>query len=527
MTAAAAVDPARRPRRALLPLVRLLVDDERLAAQLRNEAGRRGMRVTTTNTEALDAVVCTNDAADAVTAHPDVPVLVLGPAADVRARHAAVSAGAAGFLDRETPAAETMDQVVVTLERARSEVAARVLLVGEKDPATAAALSEGGFEVVALADPDALIGELERVHPALVVVDGGEAGRDVCRLLRHDRHWSVLPILAVTSDDDPETVERLHAAGADDLLLRPVSPVRVRAHFERFRFHQALAEVDRLTGLARRVHATELLGRLIRMAQRLGRPLCLATLDLDEFAAFNLTHGRIAGDGALRAFGALLRRSFRGEDVVARWTGDGFVIGLFGAERDVAVDRFRALLEEARLQGITFSAGVAEYPTDGADLEALYHAADDALYVAKTQGRERVHGASQASTQLVDVALVDGADIEAEHVTYVLGEHGHRCWRFSNGASAVSMLTGAQPLVRAGVILLELDLMAVDGFELLTILGRDGVLDRTQAIVVTATDTAESRARARELGARDYIVKPVRAEQLARRVDEALGRRGR
>ncbi len=86
------------------------------------------------------------------------------------------------------------------------------------------------------------------------------------------------------------------------------------------------------------------------------------------------------------------------------------------------------------------------------------------------------------------------------------------------------MLLGDRPRVRARVILLDLNLPAVDGMELLTLFQREGILRSSRTLVVSAHDDATTIERARSLGAIDYIVKPIDLDALSVKVDEALGR---
>jgi diguanylate cyclase (GGDEF)-like protein len=105
----------------------------------------------------------------------------------------------------------------------------------------------------------------------------------------------------------------------------------------------------------------------------------------------------------LHALADFLERQFRGEDVVGRWGGEEFALGLFGIRRTAAAERIRHALRafsneefpgrEGQPFHVTVSAGVAEFPTDGADLEDLYRSADEALYRAKEGGRNRVEEA--------------------------------------------------------------------------------------------------------------------------------------
>lgn len=123
-------------------------------------------------------------------------------------------------------------------------------------------------------------------------------------------------------------------------------------------------------------------------------------LDLDHFKLVNDQHGHDAGDTVLCVLGERLKQSFRPEDVVARWGGEEFVLGLYGIRREQGVKRLTDFMETWRQQEfsdashrtfqVSFSAGVAEYPEDGADLQEVYPAADAALYRAKAMGRNRV-----------------------------------------------------------------------------------------------------------------------------------------
>lgn len=152
------------------------------------------MRVTTMpGPEAPHAVVCDGPGADMVAAHPGMPVLVVGTGDALESRLEAVSGGAAGFLDIDVPASEIMDQV--TLARSRSEVSARVLVFGDDDAETVAALTDDGFEVVATG--------LARVHQHQLRVHAGDRRHRARR---------------------PGDRRAGSALGAIDYLIKPVTP---------------------------------------------------------------------------------------------------------------------------------------------------------------------------------------------------------------------------------------------------------------------------------------------------------------
>jgi diguanylate cyclase (GGDEF)-like protein/PAS domain S-box-containing protein len=149
-----------------------------------------------------------------------------------------------------------------------------------------------------------------------------------------------------------------------------------------------LTRTDELTGLPNRRAWDELLVHELATAERHGLPVSVAMLDLDFFKKYNDEHGHLAGDRLLRAAAAAWQGTLRAADVLARWGGEEFAIllpGCDGAGAAALVERLRGTLPD----GVTFSAGVAT--SDGrAAPRALVDAADQALYLAKAGGRDRV-----------------------------------------------------------------------------------------------------------------------------------------
>ena len=157
-----------------------------------------------------------------------------------------------------------------------------------------------------------------------------------------------------------------------------------------------LALTDDLTGLPNRRSLLEQAGRLARCAEREG-PAAILMMDLDHFAEVNKRHGHAGGDRALVAFAGLLRQHLRATDVVARYGGEEFCAflprtGLQEAAR--LADRLRAALACRPIDGkgetfrVTVSIGVAAF--HGGDLRPSLRRADEALYRAKSFGRDRV-----------------------------------------------------------------------------------------------------------------------------------------
>jgi diguanylate cyclase (GGDEF)-like protein/PAS domain S-box-containing protein len=156
---------------------------------------------------------------------------------------------------------------------------------------------------------------------------------------------------------------------------------------------------DPLTGLFNRRYLEESMNRELARASREGFPIGFVMIDIDHFKQVNDTHGHKAGDLILEALANLLLGEIRAEDLVCRYGGEEFLIILTQAGKEITATRaeqwrtdFEALKTaygEKVLQ-TTISLGVAVYPGDGVTAEAVIHAADQAMYRAKTLGRNRV-----------------------------------------------------------------------------------------------------------------------------------------
>ncbi len=163
-----------------------------------------------------------------------------------------------------------------------------------------------------------------------------------------------------------------------------------------------LAEHDGLTNLYNHRHFVTTLNAELANATQAGAPVALIMSDLDNFKQYNDTHGHPKGDVVLRQIARILLDNTRQNDIVARYGGEEFVIilpatGQRGGQRVAEtirghIERFRPEGEEAG--AVTITLGVAVFPTDATDAEALIQRADEALYRGKREGKNRVCWAS-------------------------------------------------------------------------------------------------------------------------------------
>ena len=164
---------------------------------------------------------------------------------------------------------------------------------------------------------------------------------------------------------------------------------------------QHLAATDSLTRIANRGTFQTVLGKELARVRRSGGSVALALLDLDRFKVLNDTFGHVAGDEVLRRVAKVLEATARTADTPARYGGEEFAVILpdtTAEEAMVAAERLRQAVSDADIEpGVTVSIGVACFPQDGDDGEALVKRADDALYASKRGGRDRVTLAAQAA----------------------------------------------------------------------------------------------------------------------------------
>jgi diguanylate cyclase (GGDEF)-like protein/PAS domain S-box-containing protein len=189
-------------------------------------------------------------------------------------------------------------------------------------------------------------------------------------------------------EPDPRMLQAIRVIGSQigQFLRRKQADERI----------QHLASHDLLTGLPNRVMFSELLNHAVATSQRYERKFSVLFLDLDRFKLINDTLGHDAGDQLLREVAARLTQSVRASDVVARLSGDEFVMLIqetAGARqaRIVARKVLSALLKPVLLRGqecrVTASIGIALYPQHARDEEALMKSADLAMYAAKEEGK--------------------------------------------------------------------------------------------------------------------------------------------
>ncbi|KAF0130774.1 MAG: two-component system cell cycle response regulator [Xanthobacteraceae bacterium] len=237
----------------------------------------------------------------------------------------------------------------------------------------------------------------------------------LCSQIRSLDRTRGLPILVIAEPEDEAKLLRSLDIGANDYLVRPIDrnemAARVRTQIRKKRYTERLRDnvqqsmemaiTDGLTGLHNRRYMESHLGTLVDQASMRGKPLAVLVLDIDYFKAVNDTWGHDAGDEVLREFAQRLRKSVRGIDLVCRLGGEEFVVVMPDTDAGVAsivAERIRnrvasepfAIHKGARAIDVTVSIGMAQRLAGDADADTILKRADQALYRAKRDGRNRV-----------------------------------------------------------------------------------------------------------------------------------------
>jgi len=478
---------------------------------------------------------------------PRVPTLVLTSGVNFEDRVEIARRGATRFLDHGTPPRGVVDALMAALHRGHA-VSAKVLVVDQDADflrTLETLLEPHGMEVVALNDPRRFWEVLQKVRPDLLILELEMPhinGPELCRVVRNDREWCELPVVFLSTRTDAVSVGNAFAAGCDDYigkaLIGAELVLRLDNRLQRIQLHRARAGTEGLTGVYDRKRSVELIERLLRLAQRKSDPYSLAILEVNGFAELKENHGHEAAGIVLREVARLLAKSFRAEDVIGRLSrgGQDFAIGMYGSDKEQAAAKLSHVVaglsqsefssnDGARFR-ITLTGGVAQYPTDGETVEALRQAATAALARAKADGAATV---VQAGAQLpgssslrVDVALVDDDEALVGLLRHSLESRGLTVATFPDGESAVEAMTGDVPRVCAMVILLDVDLPALNGLQVLRRFNTAGLTRTTSVVMLTARSGEGDVLTALDLGAIDHISKPFSVPVLIRKVESAL-----
>lgn len=336
-----------------------------------------------------------------------LPLLLVSANTDFNSYLNAVRIGAIGYYSRPLNTTELEAGVRKQLSVAE-RVPFRVMLVDDDQMLAqhyALVLQQGGLMVEILPQPAHIFEALNRFHPDVILLDVNMpfcTGPELAQLVRLQHSWLGVPIIYLSSETDSEQQLAALIKAGDDFITKPISDtallVAVFARAQRARQLTEIMTRDSLTGLLQHAHIKERLALEMLRAGRTAQPVSVVMLDIDHFKKVNDNYGHLVGDQVIASLANLLKQQLRKTDLVGRYGGEEFLLVL----PDCNVQRAFAVIEQIRelFAGLpfianeqrffcSFSAGISVI-TGCNNADVVIEKADQALYKAKTSGRNRV-----------------------------------------------------------------------------------------------------------------------------------------
>lgn len=342
-----------------------------------------------------------------------LPLLVIGHQADFDSQLAAVRAGAKGYFTRPLDVTQLENTLEHCLNLQLSEPYRVLIVDDDADLASrySLVLRNSRMLVQTLTDPSQLFEVMRAFNPEVVLLDMNMpdfTGLELAQMIRLNDEWLRVTIIYLSGETDiNRQMDALLKAG-DDFITKPISDSALTAavfsQVQRARALSMALSRDSLTGLLKHADIKEQVTLEVERSLRSGNPASVVMLDLDHFKQVNDRYGHAAGDNVIRALANLMRQRLRRIDSIGRYGGEEFVAVLPDCPAEQAKrifdeirEHFAALSFHAggRTFSVSLSAGVSQ--TDGqASGGELLERADQCLYLAKGQGRNRVMVAAQS-----------------------------------------------------------------------------------------------------------------------------------
>ncbi|MCL2076070.1 MAG: diguanylate cyclase [Betaproteobacteria bacterium] len=345
--------------------------------------------------------------------HPTALIACMNVADDFALIHRALMVGVDHcFLESDSALQQILE--LVANQMGTDEESYRVLVV--EDSMTAAhairsTLESHGVEVFTLNTPSNILQAIRSFQPELILMDMYMpycTGVEALQVIRQYDEFLSIPVIYLSGETDVGLQVAALRLGGDQFLTKPYNPVLmnavIKSKIERYRALRRMMQSDSLTGLLDHTSSKQALADTLKNMPE-GYYLDVVMLDIDHFKQVNDAHGHAVGDQVIRSLAWLLKQRLRQSDIVGRYGGEEFVLGLIvkapGKARK-SLDRIRKDFNRISFHGaegkqfkVSFSAGLASHgKSQERRLEYVLEQADSALYQAKSQGRNRIVMAS-------------------------------------------------------------------------------------------------------------------------------------
>ena len=352
--------------------------------------------------------------------------------------------------------------------------------------------------------------------------------------LRERPQTAGIPVIVLSTLGGARTKTECFALGADEYFEKPfnanILAAAVAAKLQRTGEISADLRQDPLTKLPNRASFKVTFERMRSFANRVGAPLSIAVLDMDNFRAVNDTYGRSMGDEVLRRTASVVGKSLRKYDSLARFEEEQFVALLPNTDRSGgvrAIEKALLVVSEERFNPpngkkffVTFSAGVTEVSQE-ATVEEVLSEANRLVHLAQASGQNQVLSTEDSIQSRHEKVLIAEDDhLIAEVVKHRLEQEGFEIFHYPDGVSA---LTGAQE-TPVDLAIIDVKMPEMDGFELLRRLKMLPSYAHTPIMMLTSMGREKDIVRGFKLGADDYVLKPFSIVELLARVHRLLKR---
>jgi diguanylate cyclase (GGDEF)-like protein len=409
------------------------------------------------------------------------------------------------------------------------------VLIADDDASTrllvSAAVEQLGHRCTVAEDGSAAWRRYQELLPDVVITDWQMPGMDGTELAEAIRGLSGAPyayVIVLTGAADEEAARRTMEVGADDLLLKPLDTAQLerkliaagRVTALHRRMHDD-ARQDALTGLGNRLRLAEDLQVLCGRVARYHHVYSVAVFDVDGFKGYNDGAGHLAGDDVLRRVAGELERQIRTGDAVYRYGGEEFLVLL--PEQTIeaaalAAERLRAAVEALAIPHpaggvVTVSAGVAALQDDGTP-DDLFELADQALYRAKQNGRNRVELHQDEATDERAIRLLIADDDPSIRLVLAALASRHDDLDLVGEAEDATQAIELSARRRPDVVLLDFDMPGGGG-----VVAATAILEAsptTRIVALSADGSQGAQYDMTRAGAVGYLVKGSTDEEIVR-----------
>ncbi len=362
----------------------------------------------------------------------DIPVIIISSLSGVKIRERGFNVGAVEFFTKPFKSGHLANYVDMLLESKKIKKNERVLVAddnGAMRHIIKYLFTKNGFKVFSTKNGKEALEILPKCKPDLIVTDcymPGMDGFELTKKIKSMEQYHHVPIIMVTGAGSRKDTLKGLAAGASDYMVKPFDEseliARAGTHLlnkklfdeitkERNELKEAkkqltefaekmeaLAITDFLTGAFNRRHFIELTEIEIAKANRHKTPLSIILMDIDHFKKINDVFGHATGDKALVEVVRVSKDILRASDIFCRFGGEEFIIALPQTEIEQAkymAERLRTKIEEividSSIQQIQFTAscGISALSPEDKNIDEVIKRADEALYTAKNNGRNR------------------------------------------------------------------------------------------------------------------------------------------